>query len=41
MENRMRQLDPKNVARVVDILRILGLVVGIIAVAMVSLLPHL
>lgn len=37
----MRQLDPKNVARVVDILRILGLVVGIIAVAMVSLLPHL
>lgn len=37
----MRQLDPKNVARVVDVLRILGVVVGIIAIVLTALLPRL
>ena len=41
METRMRQLDPKNIARVVDVLRILGVVVGIIAIVMTALLANL
>lgn len=36
----MREIDPKKLERIVDVLRIFGVAVGIIAIVMTALLPH-